>query len=121
MTSPENLTPNLNTLGTPMDHDSEMEDVKNESHSPVKNELPMEQDVDEEDQKINSEASEEEALGADMIDSNVTQEASHAKCIQDLSFTKFKWNLTEDFTRFHRPDIQLLYDREKFLMQTLKE
>jgi len=56
-----------------------------------------------------------------MIDSNVTQEASHAKCILDLSFTKFKWNLKEDFTRFHRPDIQTLFDKERIMLKSIKD
>lgn len=110
MSSPENK--NHHTLGS-HDHDSEMEDVKDES--PIKAKLPVELEskFEDDENRANSEASQEEALGADMIDSNVTQEASHAKCILDLTFTKFKWNLNEDFTRFHRPDIQNQFDKEK--------
>jgi hypothetical protein len=49
------------------------------------------------------------------------QEASHAKCILDLSFTKFKWNLNEDFTQFHRPNIQSLYDKERQILKVSQE
>lgn len=38
-----------------------------------------------------------------------------------LSYTKFKWNLDEDFTRFHRPDIQSLFDQERELIRKNKE
>ena len=44
-------------------------------------------------------------------DKNEAKESNHAKCILDLSYTKFKWNINEDFNRFHRPDIQSLFDK----------
>ena len=62
---------------------------------------------------LNNESSEDEHLHGEVLDSNKTKEASHAKCILDLAFTKFKWNINEDFTRFHRPDIQAIYDQQR--------
>ena len=60
-----------------------------------------------------SDFSDDLGMGDQVLDSGLTQSASHAKCIIDLSFTKFKWNMNEDFTRFHRPNIQLCYDQER--------
>ena len=45
-------------------------------------------------QDSQSELSQEDEI----FDAGPNQEAGHAKCILDLSFTKFYWNLNEDFT-----------------------
>ena len=57
----------------------------------------------------------------EVLDSNKTQEASHARCILDLSYSKFKWNINDDFTKFHRPDIQSLYDKERQALQAAED
>jgi len=49
------------------------------------------------------------------------QEASHSKCILDLSFTKFRWDLNEDPTQFHRPNIQSLYDKERQILKASQD
>jgi hypothetical protein len=69
-----------------------------------------------------SDVSIEDVQGAgQLVESNTALEASHAKCILDLSFTKFKWNLNEDFTRFHRPNLQLNFDMERFIIKSLRD
>jgi len=70
------------------------------------------------DTDFNDEA---EIFGEDVPEAGQAQNASHAECIVDLSYTKFKWNLDEDFTRFHRPDIQALFDQERELIRMNKE
>ena len=67
------------------------------------------------DQQL-SDGSEEEVDQVDLPSTGLNQEAGHAKCILDLSFTKFKWT-SEDFLQFHRPDIQQLFDQEQALQQ----
>jgi len=45
-----------------------------------------------------------------ILEQGFNQSASHAKCILDHAFTKFKWNINEDFSQFHRPHIQHHFD-----------
>jgi hypothetical protein len=62
--------------------------------------------------KMKEDASDDSSDDSDIIDienetfdQGLNQNAAHAKCILDLSYTKFKWNINEDFSRFHRPNI----------------
>ena len=70
--------------------------------------------------KRKEDASDESSDDSDILDienetfdQGLNLNASHAKCILDLSYTKFKWNINEDFSRFHRPNIQSYFDFEK--------
>jgi hypothetical protein len=103
--------------------DSENDEVPKTSSPALKAEARDEDlnDAEADDNMAGSEASEIEAVGGDVLDSNLTQEASHAKCILDLSFTKFKWNINEDFSRFHRPDIQEHFDREREVLKVVHD
>ncbi len=62
---------------------------------------------------ISETTNEDKLFYEDVPDNNQSQSANHAKCIFDLSFTKFEWDLNEDYTRCHRPDIHSLFQIER--------
>ena len=68
-----------------------------------------EMDENDIDENISESTNEEKLFYEDVPDANVAQAATHAKCICDLSFTKFEWSLNEDYTKCHRPDIASLF------------
>jgi hypothetical protein len=67
-------------------------------------------DGDNDDLDSGEESDEVDEQERQIIRQGVSQSASHAKCILDLSFTKFKWNINDDFKEFHRPNIQTHFD-----------
>ena len=68
-----------------------------------------EMEANEIDENISESTNEDKLFYEDVPDANVSQSATHAKCIFDLSFTKFEWNLSEDYTKCHRPDIASIF------------
>lgn len=69
-----------------------------------------ENDIDE---NYSESTNEEKLYYEDVPDANVAQAATHAKCIFDLSYTKFEWSLNEDYLNCHRPDIAYIFKSER--------
>jgi hypothetical protein len=69
-----------------------------------------ENDIDE---NYSESTNEEKLYYEDVPDANVAQAATHAKCIFDLSYTKFEWSLNEDYLNCHRPDIASIFKSER--------
>ena len=69
-----------------------------------------ENDIDE---NYSESTNEEKLYYEDVPDANVAQAATHAKCIFDLSYTKFEWSLNEDYLNCHRPDIASIFKYER--------
>jgi hypothetical protein len=69
------------------------------------------------------ESDELDEIDRQILRQGVSQSAAHAKCILDLSFTKFKWNINEDLAYFHRPNIQSHFDirRDQVSMEVEQE
>ena len=57
--------------------------------------------------ELNPNMSERSDNEGEIQEKNEAKESNHAKCILELAYNKFKWNIKEDFDRFHRPDIQV--------------
>ena len=68
-----------------------------------------EMEENDQDGNISESTNEDKLFYEDVPDANVSQTATHAKCIFDLSFTKFEWSLNEDYIKCHRPDIASLF------------
>jgi hypothetical protein len=65
------------------------------------------------DENYSESTNEEKLYYEDVPDANVAQAATHAKCIFDLSYTKFEWSLNEDYLNCHRPDIASIFKSER--------
>ena len=108
-------------LGSPdndKNFDSENEDQVNENYNHEESKA-VETEIKKTEADQQSDLSEGEQMNNQVVDSALTHQASHAKCILDLSFTKFKWNINEDFAHFHRPDIQESFDHEREVQAAL--
>lgn len=76
-----------------------------------------ENDIDE---NYSDSTNEEKLYYEDVPDANVAQAATHAKCIFDLSYTKFEWSFNEDYLNCHRPDIASIFKSERENVNSLE-